>query len=750
MLGLKDFFHMPKIDQLVAQLTQDHPGIILVAGLEPRRLSAEEDGAARWLVSGKTTILRILMREIMMAHPREHCIILSNGGEPFRIPRELRPRCEVFQLKQPELRGKWLKEALRRRPGVLVIERLDPETAQTAVEAAAKGMRVLSQVDTIFRGATVARHLESLGVTHTQLGALTWVLTVLRQAVLCQTCKQPLIPDASLWQRLGLPQEEGRVFYRPGSCLQCKGTGRQGEVTVFDVFRAQPQGEDLFSQASLLPAREYLASLVHQGQLAPEDALEFDAHLLHETYAMLEAEEKALVEANQNLRQKVLELEVTNRLLIQRTEAMISFQEIGQTLIRSANLYELANRICRYTRDLCGADLAVVYFNRGESELELMSEVGWEKARLLGRVPAWDLPPVPESGEMRPYLGVPAGIQVADEVRPVIRAGFYVPLVVEGRAVGRMVVQSAQKITFTPGEISMLRTFASQVAIAMQRADLVDELRAKIDQLQAAQGELVQKERLEHELELARQVQQSVLPKKFPEIPGVSFAARNMPARQVGGDFYDVIRLDDRHFGLVVADVSDKGMPAAVYMALARSLILAEAHRDLSPRSVLETVNRLLMELGEPGMFVTTFYGVVDCAGWTLAYARAGHDRPLLQRGGNVIPLGGSGMALGVVDSAQLGLSEEHMALQPGDFLLLYTDGLIDAQAPDGANYGLPRLNAFWRYYAGLKADELCARTFDELISFQAEAEQTDDMTLLVAGFHAANGDSRITEGGAG
>ena len=175
-------------------------------------------------------------------------------------------------------------------------------------------------------------------------------------------------------------------------------------------------------------------------------------------------------------------------------------------------------------------------------------------------------------------------------------------------------------------------------------------------------------------------------------------------------------------------------MPAAVYMALARSLILAEAHRDLSPRQVLENVNRLLMELGEPGMFVTSFYGVVDCGRWTLTYARAGHDRPMLQRGGQMITLGGSGMALGVMESEQINLSEEQIQLQPGDLLLLFTDGLVDAQSPDGSSFSLARLSAFWRYYAGLSADELCARTFAELTDFQAEAEQTDDMTLLVAG----------------
>lgn len=195
--------------------------------------------------------------------------------------------------------------------------------------------------------------------------------------------------------------------------------------------------------------------------------------------------------------------------------------------------------------------------------------------------------------------------------------------------------------------MALLQTFAYQAALALQRAGLIEALRENISQLRAAQAELVKKERMERELELARQVQQSVLPRIFPLMPGYTFAARNEPARQVGGDFYDVILLDAHCFGVVIADVSDKGMPAALYMALTRSLLLAEARRERSPFTVLTNVHRLLLELGEPNMFVTVFYGVVDGPARRLTYARAGHDRPLLLRGGNVQSLGGTGTFLG-------------------------------------------------------------------------------------------------------
>jgi len=215
-------------------------------------------------------------------------------------------------------------------------------------------------------------------------------------------------------------------------------------------------------------------------------------------------------------------------------------------------------------------------------------------------------------------------------------------------------------------------------------------------------------------------------------VPGYGFAARNEPARQVGGDFYDVIRLDADRFGVVIADVSDKGMPAALYMALTRSLLLAEARRERSPRAVLANVKRLLLELGDPNMFVSVFYGVVEGATRRLTYARAGHDRPLLLRGGTVQRPGGEGSILGLLDQRDLHLSEEQMALAPGDRLVLYTDGLTDVEAPDGQLFDPNQFASLLQSHASLPAADLCATVFAGLAAYQGSAEQFDDMTLLV------------------
>jgi sigma-B regulation protein RsbU (phosphoserine phosphatase) len=287
----------------------------------------------------------------------------------------------------------------------------------------------------------------------------------------------------------------------------------------------------------------------------------------------------------------------------------------------------------------------------------------------------------------------------------------------------------------------LIYPFARLLSARLRETDykMVSELRRKTleldqayQQLQAAQAGLLHKERMEHELELARQVQLSFMPADFPHLPGYQIAARYQPAYQVGGDFYDVIPLASGRFGLAIADVSDKGMAAALYMALARSLLRVEARRSPSPCVVLIEVNRLLLELGPPDMFITIFYGIVDPVTRCLTYSRAGHNRPLLIRQGETEELGCSGMALGVLESPSFFCSEEQAQLIPGDRLVLYSDGLTDVLSSDQPPFDLERLKLIMESQAGLSPDDLCEAVFTSLADYRAGAEQYDDMTLMV------------------
>jgi serine phosphatase RsbU (regulator of sigma subunit) len=276
---------------------------------------------------------------------------------------------------------------------------------------------------------------------------------------------------------------------------------------------------------------------------------------------------------------------------------------------------------------------------------------------------------------------------------------------------------------------------ASRRQLERSAADLSQnnqELAQAYHELQEAHAAVVEKDRLEHELELARVLQQSILPHEFEGYPGFGLAASSRPAQQVGGDFYDVIPLSDGRVGLVMADVSDKGMAAALYMALTRSLIHAEARRSSSPREVLLSVHRLLLEMSQADMFVTVFYGVLDPAQGTLRYARAGHDQPLLfsPGDGGCRFLAAEGMLLGMWE--QVRLEEADVHLRPGDALLLYSDGITDASAPTGEFFGVERLCETASTADGLSAEELCERIFERVDRFQAGAVQHDDMALMV------------------
>lgn len=747
MLRLDDLTHLPQIEPFLAELVVDGPGLVVVAGLDPRPVSRHA-ATESFLPSGRLTIWRILMRQMLEANPGMQATIVTQSAGVLRLPRSLQGRVHVAPVESGESWAGAIARAAGLRPGLLVVDQVIAESAPSILEAACSGLSVLSQLDAIFHGAEVVRHLLDMGVGRDLLRGLSWVLAVQRLPTLCAQCRVPAPPPAAqraewirAYPQVGRWLETG-TYYEAQGCTHCKGTGREGEISAFDVWRAQSPVENLAEQPSQLPLEAYMLGLASQGHLPVADVTRLEFDRLRRTYNLLASSERAALETSSSLERRLAQLESSNRVLQHKTEALISLESLSQIVIGSTSLAELAGRLCRYASNLCGADRSILYYLQPEEGLaEALAVSGWDPAIVGQPLPADDLFQGLEI-EPLPANQWPPGVPrlATDRTGLALRAGLRVPLVAQGRPVGLMVVHTSQKAGFEPGAVALLQAFANQAALAIQRTRLIQRLQEKIEELETAQAALVQKERLEHELELARRVQQSVLPRDFPPAPGYTFAARSEAARWVGGDFYDVIPLDGGQIGLVIGDVSDKGMPAALHMAQTQSLLRAEARHQIashphlrpSPAAVLRNVHSLLLELGRSDMFVTVFFGVLDAPAQRLTYARAGHDHPLLLRGRRVLRLGGEGTLLGFEGIEDLHLTEELATLERGDRLILYTDGLTDIVSPEGQPFGLSRLEALLCTHAALPPDQLRDLLFHELAVYQGDSDQFDDMTLLV------------------
>jgi steroid delta-isomerase-like uncharacterized protein len=238
-----------------------------------------------------------------------------------------------------------------------------------------------------------------------------------------------------------------------------------------------------------------------------------------------------------------------------------------------------------------------------------------------------------------------------------------------------------------------------------------------------------ERERIEQELQVARRTQEELLPKALPELNGWEFAQYYQPAREVGGDFYDFLDLDDGRLGLVVGDATSKGMPAALVMAATRSMIRALAQTLGSPGEILKRVNAALYPDIPSEMFVTCFYAILHPDSGRLLYANAGHDLPYIRRSGeDTQELRARGMPLGMMP--EMSYEEKEASLREGDSVLFYSDGLVEAHDPHYEMFGFPRLR---RLVAEHDEERLLVDfLIDELSSFVGEDwEQEDDITLV-------------------
>lgn len=329
------------------------------------------------------------------------------------------------------------------------------------------------------------------------------------------------------------------------------------------------------------------------------------------------------------------------------------------------------------------------------------------------------------------YLGDMALLMPGGQRTATARARTAAVLLVMSRAEFEDLLKRFPFLAYAMVRVTSQRLDATNTATFRDLTEKNRQLQKAYDELKAAQEQIIEKERLEKELRVAADIQMSILPDRLPQPAGVNFGATIDPARQVGGDFYDIFPLDEKHIAVVIGDVADKGVPSAIFMARTHALIMAESDSASHPGDVMRVVNMHITRLEKSTQFVTVLYGILDLSTMDFSYARAGHEPPLLlSPNGEVFRIPHtSGMAIGLWEDVTL--DEKVVHLEPGSTMFLYTDGMTDCRDPLGVDFGLERIKQTLAPMVGLSGQEVCDQMLATLRSYQHGSPQDDDVTLV-------------------
>ncbi len=404
--------------------------------------------------------------------------------------------------------------------------------------------------------------------------------------------------------------------------------------------------------------------------------------------------------------------------------------QVAQTVSEQADLNDIAASVVRLTPLLVSVDACAIFVREG-------NDINLRAAQAYGLSPEAqqqfnrDAFPMAAWREWFQHIGAQLDKQANGAASQVLypapeiiaeRMGLKtcaaLPLIAKGDPVGTMVIG-----VNTPERLPVGRALNILTGIAQQTALAIDNARLYRESLE--------RQRLEQELSLAREIQTSFLPREAPDVPGWGLAADWQAARQVGGDFYDFVPLPDGRYGLVIADVADKGVPAALFMALSRTLMRAVAFTGRTPSEALRRVNQLILSDARSDLFVTVFYAIWNPVTGEVAYSNAGHNPPILIRAGGALELlSGRGMALGVVEPIHL--EARSIIMAPGDTLLLYTDGVIDALNDQDEAFGMERLSHTLNAARHLPARDIVKAIMRAVEQFACCEGAFDDETIIV------------------
>jgi len=419
----------------------------------------------------------------------------------------------------------------------------------------------------------------------------------------------------------------------------------------------------------------------------------------------------------------------------QRVHEQAALLDFTNQLLARHNLEELMDYLVHEVRRLLQVDACALLLpaENDPDHLCFTAATGWrsDPVGVGRRVPADDRsgsgrvmrtqePIVIEDLNEREYSPWSAGWLSAEG----FESAAIVPLIADGRSIGALVVDTRRPRRMDEEAVRFLQVMANQAALALEKARLHQEE--------------IQRNRLEEELSVARQIQLSMLPPSCPVVDGWQFAAHYRAARQVGGDFYDffdvpVVEGSPQRLAVVVADVADKGVPAALFMALSRTTIRNVAISDRTPAAALARANEFILNDSQTDLFLSAFYALLTAGSGRITYCNAGHNPPLWYQSDRQAfrPLAADGIVLGVLEDVSLHNAAIEVA--PGDLLVFYTDGVTEAMNEEMEEFGAERLRSAIEDGAGGDADDVLEAIVAAVDDHTGEMPRWDDVTLVVA-----------------
>jgi len=412
------------------------------------------------------------------------------------------------------------------------------------------------------------------------------------------------------------------------------------------------------------------------------------------------------------IQEQTSKLERSNFELDRRVSELQTLHEAGKVIGTVLDLRELCGIITDVAMGITGVDSSLILLmNQTTGDLTPEGARGIDEPSLKRVIKA-------AQGDARVKLMKSDEPLIINPENKGLRTIILAPLRVKGETLGLLALnQHFRKRDFTDGDIRLISTFATQTALAIKNSVLYKEMDDK--------------HRMEQDLESARTIQGSLLPRTLPKVDGLTFGGISRPAREVGGDFYDFIEIDSNRIGVAIGDVAGKSIPASLLMTMARSLIRAECGRHASPKEVIGRVNDLIAQDAVSDRYVTILYLVLDKTSKKLSFTLGGHVPLLLYRKNSdaTESIDLNGIPVGLVEGAEY--EEKEIALKKGDVVVLYTDGVTEALNQNGEQFGFERLVKAVRTYSSGSGEDIAKGIYHELDTFASGSEQFDDITIV-------------------